>query len=115
MIRVVQRRCGTVEGRVVELPLRRCQAPDQPVELPRVLLVTEPPALGCEVVLVPPLELSARRQGRLAGSLAADEVPAHRDEALAPLRPDCSEDVCGPSAACCPLRIVPLDRKSVVP
>ena len=59
----------------------------------RYLLVAGPAAFGGKVILVPPLELSLWRQRHLAGLLAADQVPAHRDEGLAALREDGRDDV----------------------
>ena len=50
-------------------------------------------ALGGEVVLIPPLELGARRQWRLAGCLAADQVAADGDKARAALGPCRGDDV----------------------
>src|SRR5207248_10395684 len=68
--------------------------PDQLVEVPRVLAVSEPPAFGSEVVLVPPLKLGGRRQRLLVGVLAADQVAAHGYERPASLWPERRDDVC---------------------
>ena len=56
-------------------------------------LVASAAAFGREVVLVPPRLLGGRRQRRLAGCLAADQVPAHRHHRPAALRPERGHDV----------------------
>jgi hypothetical protein len=61
MIRVVEGSRAAVERSIVELPLRRCDPPDQLREVAPIFLVTSPAALGGEVVLVPPLQLGRRR------------------------------------------------------
>src|SRR5260221_6576539 len=74
---------------------------DLPNELGKVVpvgLVASPAAFRCKVILVPPLELSLWWQRHLAGLLAADQIPAHRDEGLAALREDGRDDVSRPSA-----------------
>ena len=93
VIRVVERGGAALERGVVEVPLRRGRPPDEPRELAPVALVPGPAALGREVVLVPPLPLGLRRQRQLAGLLASDQIPAHRDEPGAPLRPERRDDV----------------------
>ena len=93
VIRVVERGGAAVERGVVEVPLGRGGPPDELGEVAPVALVADPAALGREVVLVPPLPLGLRRQRQLAGLLAADQIPAHRDEPGAPLRPERREDV----------------------
>src|SRR4051794_22030923 len=93
VIRVVERGGAALERGVVEVPLGRGRPPDEPRELAPVALVPGPAALGREVVLVPPLPLGLRRQRQLAGLLASDQIPAHRDEPGAPLRPERRDDV----------------------
>ena len=93
VIRVVERGGAALERGVVEVPLRRGRPPDEPRELAPVALVPGPAALGREVVLVPPLALGLRRQRQLAGLLASDQIPAHRHEPGAPLRPQRRDDV----------------------
>jgi len=83
VIRVVEGRCAAIEGGVVEVPLRRGNPPDELRKVAPVHVVAGPAALGGEVELVPPLELGLRRQGQLAGSLAADQVAAHGHESRA--------------------------------
>src|SRR6185312_12431443 len=57
MVGIVER-CGrAVVGGVVELPRRRGLLPDELVEVVRVLAVAANPAIGREVVLVPPAVL----------------------------------------------------------
>src|SRR5512133_278461 len=140
MIRVLKRRRAAIKGGIVKAPLRRSRTPNQPGKVTPVLVVTGPAAVGGEVVLIPPLELSVRRQRQLAGLLAANQVPAHRDEPLAALGPQRRHDVgirapqskpakiapsisstsnkamtSSASAACSPLRNVSPDRNRVVP
>ena len=58
-----------------------------------ICLVPCAAALGREVVLVPPRLLGCRRQRRLAGRLAADQIAAHRHHRPAALRPERRHDV----------------------
>ena len=58
-----------------------------------VFVVAGPAAFGGEIILVPPLQLGLRRQRRLAGFLAADQITAHGDQRLAALRPQRRDDV----------------------
>src|SRR5262249_52449860 len=51
-------------------------------------------SLGGEIVLVPPLQLGRGRQWYFAGRLAANQITAHRDQALAALGPERGHDVC---------------------
>src|SRR5262249_34208288 len=113
VIRIVQGRRAAFEGRVVEVPLWRRRAPDQLRELPRVTLVAGTATLGGEVVLIPPLELGAGRQRRLACGLAAYQVTAHRDEAVAALGPERCDDVGAPRAPIEPCEDGPLDLERV--
>src|SRR5262249_43478580 len=96
VVRVVEGGCAAVERGIVELPLRRGELPDQPVEVAPVLLVAELAALGGEIKLVPPLEFGVRGERNLARFLAADEISADSDQGLTALRPQCSEDAGGP-------------------
>ena len=98
VVRVVERRRAALERRVVEVPLRRRGSPDQLRELAAVAVVAGTSALGGEVVLVPPLQLGLRRQRLPARCLAADQVAAHRHEAVAALRPERGDDVGRPRA-----------------
>jgi hypothetical protein len=140
VVRIVERRRAPVERRVIEVPLRRSQLPDELSEVVSVFVVSCPAAVGGEVVLVPPLELRRRGQRYLAGFLAADQIPAHRDERPAAFGPERRDDVGCPcaqskpatiaflilrasmsamvsmaSADCWPLRNVLPERKRVVP
>src|SRR5262249_61336478 len=90
---------GRAEKRgAVTSPLGGASVPDAPQKLPPVLLVARAAAFGRKIELVPPLELGLRRQWRLAGLLAADQVAAHGDQALAALRPERRDDVARPRA-----------------
>src|ERR1700759_1560572 len=66
MVGIVEGRRAAGEGGVVEMPLRRGELPDQPVELVAVLLIAGAAALGGEIELVPPLQFRAWRQRDLA-------------------------------------------------
>jgi hypothetical protein len=51
VIRIVERCRGTIESRIVKMPIRRGGLPDELREIEVVLVVAEPPALGGEVEL----------------------------------------------------------------
>jgi hypothetical protein len=55
-------------------------------------------ALGREIILIPPLQFGLRRQRRLAGFLATDQIAADRDHRLAALGPQRRDDVGGAGA-----------------
>ncbi len=93
VIRVVEGRGAALEGGLVEVPFRRSDLPDELRKVAPVFVVADPAAFGGEVILVPPLQLSLWRQRHLAGLLAADQIPAHRDETLAAFRPQRRDDV----------------------
>src|SRR4029077_17615776 len=80
---------------------RRGELPDQFVEVPGVLAVSEPTAFRSEVELVPPLELSRRWQRGLVRLLAADQVATHGDEGPASLWPERGDDV---GTSCSPIK-----------
>ena len=140
VIRIVEGQCAAIERRVVELPLRRRRVPHELHRVVPVFVVPGPAAFRGKVKLVPKLELGLRWQRNLAGFLAADQIPAHGDEGLAPIRPEDRDDVGRSSAqsnparmafwifsasinamtstastACWPFRNVSLERKRVVP
>src|SRR4029453_14538897 len=52
-VRIVERRCGAVIGRVIELPIRRPQSPQQSTKLAPVSLQSRAAALGVKVILIP--------------------------------------------------------------
>src|SRR5215468_4462363 len=93
---VVEGGRGARERGVVKGPLRRGELPDELAEFAPVLVVAGPAAVGAEVELVPPGELGPRRQRRLVGGLTADQVPADRDQGLAPVGPKRRDHVGGP-------------------
>ena len=78
----------------------------------RFCVVAVPPALGREVVLVPPLQLGLGRQRLPAGGLAADQVAADRDQAAAALGPERRQDVGGAGAPVEPGDDGPIDRRA---
>ena len=98
VIRVVEGLCAALEGRVIEIPLRRSELPDQLGKLAAIHFIAGPAAFGREIELIPPLQFGFRRQRLLAGLLAADQVSAHRDQRLATLWPKRCHDVGCPRA-----------------
>jgi hypothetical protein len=51
MIRIVEGRRGTIERGLIEVPLRRCELPDELGKVAPVFLVASPAALGGEIAL----------------------------------------------------------------
>src|SRR4029453_7044434 len=80
VVLIFEGRGGAIEHGVVEVPLRRCDLPDQLVELAPVLAVTEAAALSGKVVLIPPAQLRLRRQRLLVCLEVDDQVAAHRHQ-----------------------------------
>src|SRR5205807_7211296 len=113
MIWIVKGRGAAREGGLVEVPVWRSDLPDELRKVVPVFLVAGPAAFGGKVILVPPLELSLWRQRHLAGLLAADQVPTHRDEGLAALREDGRDDVGRPRAPIIPTEDRLLDPESI--
>src|SRR6476469_4423828 len=113
LIRVVERRGTAIERRVIELPLRRGDPPDQLREIFPVFVITGAPPLRREVELIPPLELGLRWQRNGARLLAADQVTADRDQRFTPLRPQGGDDVSRSRAPVEPGQNRLLDAKSV--
>ena len=101
VVRVFERGRGAVERRVVELPLRRRELPDQLREIMPVFIVAEYAAFSGEVKLVPPFQLGLWRQGRLVGFRAADQITADRDQSFAAFRPQRRDHV---GRACTPVK-----------
>src|ERR1700682_1158167 len=93
VVRVIEGRRRAIERRIVKLPFRRGELPDQLVEVPGVLAVSKPPAFGREVELVPPLELNRWWQWLLVRLLAADQVATHGYKRPAALWPERGDDV----------------------
>src|SRR5260370_40795069 len=98
MIRIVEGRCAAIERGIVEVPFWRSDLPNELRKVVPVCIVAGPAAFRGKIKLVPPCELSLWRQRHLAGLLAADQIPAHRDEGLASLREDGRDDVGRPRA-----------------
>src|SRR5437016_14263168 len=93
MIRIVERPCGAIERCIVKLPFWRSELPNELPKVMSVLVVSRMATFRGEIVLVPPLELGLRWQRHPTGSLAADQIAAHRHQGLAALRPQSSDDV----------------------
>ena len=141
MVRVVERRRAAVERGIVELPLRRRDLPDELREIAPVFVVAGAAAFGGEVVLVPPLELGARRQaascrppgcrsdsrsrrpwpctrsGQSAATMLAVRAPQSKPARIAfsILSASIKAMTSAASADGWPLRSVSLERKRVVP
>src|SRR5215212_6088864 len=93
VIRVVEGRCAAIERGIIEVPLRRSGLPNELGKVVAVCVVASPAAFGCEIILVPPLELSLWRQRHLVGFRAADQITTHGDHGLAALWPERRDDV----------------------
>src|SRR5271168_1374729 len=93
MIWVLEGRCTAIECGIIEVPLRRGELPDELCKIMPVFLIAVPAAFRGKVKLIPPLELSLRRQRRLASRLAADQITAHGDDRLAAFWPERRHDV----------------------
>src|ERR1700732_5287823 len=102
MVRILEGRGAAIERGVIEHPSRRCNLPDQLREIVPVFLITLPTALGGEIELIPPLELSLRRQRHLAGLLSANQVATHGNHGLAAFRPEHRHNVGGAGAPITP-------------
>src|SRR5271165_7547806 len=98
VIWIVEGRGGAIERRIIELPLRRGDLPNESGKIISVFLVAGPAALRGEIILVPPLVLSLRRQRHLVGFWAGDQITAQGDKGLAALRPKCRDDIGRPSS-----------------
>src|SRR5581483_4414988 len=83
------------------VPFWRSQLPDQLVEITTIFFIACAAALCREIKLIPPIELSFRRQRRPIGFGAADEITADGDHCLAALRPKCRNDV---GCSCAPIK-----------
>ena len=93
VIGVVEGLRSSIESGIVEVPFRRDNLPDELVEIVPVLAVAEAAAFDRKIVLVPPRQLSLRRQRLQIRLEISDQITAHRDEGLAPLGPQGSDDV----------------------
>ena len=74
MVRIVERRGAAIERRVVEVPFRRGELPDQLGEIAPVFLVAGTAALGGEIELVPPL------RARPSAAAASCRLPGCRSD-----------------------------------
>src|SRR6516165_3720737 len=76
MIRIVESRRTTLEGRLIEVPIWGGELPDELGKVVTIFVVARPAPVRRKVVLIPPLVLGLRRQWHLAGFLAADQIAA---------------------------------------
>jgi hypothetical protein len=78
VIRVFEGQHAAIERGVIEVPLRRSELPNQLGKIMPIFIVAGPAPFGGEIELIPPFEFGLRRQGKLAGFLAADQIrPNH--------------------------------------
>ena len=96
MIRVVEGRCTAIECSIVEVPFRRSELSDEFRKIVPVFVIAVPAAFRRKVKLVPPHELSLRRQRNLTGFLIADQIATDGDERFAAFRPEGSHDIGSP-------------------
>ena len=87
MIGIVEGRSRAIECRIIKIPLRRGELPNEFCKVMPVFVVAGTAAFGGEIKLVPPLKLSRWRQRHLAGFLATDQITTHGYHRLAALRP----------------------------
>src|SRR5471032_2067916 len=83
---------AAIKRGVIEVPRRRSELPNQLCEIVRVFLVAEPTAFRGEIKLVPPRELSFRRQRLEVRLDTADQITADGNEGLAALGPERRDD-----------------------
>src|ERR1700681_40628 len=62
VIRIIEGCRGAIVGGIVELPFRRGLVPNEPVKISRVFAIAGFTAIGGEIKLVPPIQLSLWRQ-----------------------------------------------------
>ena len=89
---------GPRERLLIERPMRRPQAPQQPAEIPPVGGEPGAAALEVEVVLVPLPQLLLGRRGRAGVGNVLDVVAVAGDEGAHALRPQRRDDAGGASA-----------------
>ena len=90
----------TIKCRIIEVPPRRGDLPNELRKVVPIFLVAGAAAFCRKIILIPPLQLSLWRQRQLAGFPAADQITANGDESLAALRPERRDDVGGPRTRC---------------
>src|SRR5215831_18095805 len=61
MIRVIEGRCAAIERRIIEVPFRRSELPDELVEIMTVFFVACAAAFRRKIKLVPPFEFGLWR------------------------------------------------------
>src|SRR5262245_18858821 len=93
MIRVVEGCSAALERRIIEVPLRRSELPDELVKIMPVFFVASAAAFGRKIKLVPPFELSLGRQWHLVSFRVADQISTHGDSRLTAFRPQRRYDV----------------------
>jgi hypothetical protein len=93
VIRIVERLSRAVERCIVKIPFRRRETPDQLVEVVAVRFIPRLATLRGEIELIPPCQLSLRRQRRPVGLLTPDQITAYRHHRRASLRPQRRNDI----------------------
>src|SRR5438876_6575897 len=69
VIRVIEGRCGAIERRIIEVPFRRGDFPDELCKIVSVCVVAGPAAFCRKVILVPPCIFNLWRQRLFAPGL----------------------------------------------
>src|SRR5262249_18737176 len=87
MIRVVEGECAALKRGIAEIPFWGCQLPNELCEISPVFVVACAATVGREIKLVPPFEFSFRRQRRLVGCGAANQITTDGDSGFATFRP----------------------------
>jgi hypothetical protein len=87
MIRIVERLRSSIEGVIIEVPFGRGGLPNQLCKIMPIFLIPGTTTFGCQIILIPPLQLSLGRQRYLPGLLATDQIPTHGDQSFTTLRP----------------------------
>ena len=77
VIRILKSSRAAIKGRIIEVPFRRSELPDELRKIVPILFVARAAALGSEVILIPPLKFSAWRQRHTTRRLAADQITTH--------------------------------------
>jgi len=67
LIRIVEGRGAAIERRIIEVPFRRSESPDELVEIVPIFFVAQLAAFRREIKLVLPFEFAKRRQWCLVG------------------------------------------------
>src|SRR5262249_28910984 len=95
MVRVFEGRCASLERSRIEVPFWRRKLPNELGKITPIFFVAGSAAFGGKIKLIPPFELSLRRQRRLVRGRAADQISADGDHSFAAFRPKRANNVGG--------------------